>query len=522
MSATRDDWVAKTRARRGPPGVPFATGLVPDDCADPERALQAAAVAALHAIAGRRISVGFEAGASYADLENDVANLAFEIAQCGDPRWLAERAIAIGVHEGAHLKLSRVRPSGEPPLFGWLHNLIEDERIECAIARYYPVFAFPLAQLRRDVLRVEPAPVGLVAVLFMLVRAPDRLVPRAWRRNEAFVRAVTEILEPFPRSPAAVTRATRRIFELLPEELRRAEPPSHLLGHGCTHEGGHPRDEWGGRRRRGGHGWSGDPGGVASDPPVRWSDAARDAAGYERIRREVMAEARWLADRLRALLPRRRDERARTGLLDRRRLYAYRHDERLFRVRGPRPHALSVAVIMDLSGSMRGACEALAQRVAITFAEAAALLPGVRLHAYGHSADLAGTPSTDVVRFPAAPNGRLEGLGALPIGRNNRDAHAITAIGRDLVERAGRRAGPRIAVLICDGLPDAKGFHGEAALRATRQSIARLEHDWGPTILLATKDVPTLDRLGRVAACHADPARPARALARHLGRMLRS
>lgn len=521
MSAVRDDWVAQTIVRRGPPGVPFATGLVPPGCVDPERALQAAAVAALHCLAARAVSVSFEPGASYADLEHDVANLAFDIARSGDARWFAERAIAIGVHEGAHLRLSRPRPSGEPPLFGWLHNLIEDERIECAIARHYPVLAFPLAQLRRDVLRVEPAPVNLLACLFMLVRAPERLVARAWRRNEAFLRAVTEILTPFPRTPGAVTRATRRIFELLPEDLRRALPPPHLLGHGCTHESGHPHEEWSARRRRGGHGWSGDPGGVSSDPPVRWSDAARDAAGYERIRREVHAEARWLADRLRALAPRRREERARSGLLDRRRLYAYRHDERLFRVRGQRPLPLAIAVIIDLSGSMRGACEAIAQRIAITLAEAAALLPGVRLHAYGHSADLEGSPSTDIVRFGAAPNGRHEGLGALPIGRNNRDAHAIAAVGRDLVARAGRRSGPRIAVVICDGLPDAKGFHGEAALRATRHSIARLEHEWGPTILLATKDVPTLDRLGRVAPCHADPKRPARALAKHLGRMLR-
>ena len=151
MNANHRDWVAKTLARRGPPGRPFAAGLVPPECSDPERALQAAAVAALSAIAARRVSVGFEAGMSYADVENGVANLALDVAQSGDASWLAERVIGLGAHEGAHLRLSRARPAGESPLFAWLHNLIEDERIECALARYYPVLAFPLAQLRRDV-----------------------------------------------------------------------------------------------------------------------------------------------------------------------------------------------------------------------------------------------------------------------------------------------------------------------------------------------------------------------------------
>jgi hypothetical protein len=526
MKTLQQSWTAKTAARRGTPCGPFHAGILPVPCHDAERAWRSAGVALIHAIAGRRVAVSFAEGASFSDLEDDYVNLDWEIAARGEPADVGARMLGIAAHEAAHLVWSRARSGDEPRVLSWLHNLIEDERIECALVRRYPVLWHPLDVLRRDVLRVEPAPVSRLACLLVWIRTPERLVARAFRRNQAFLTEVSAILDPYPTTPKAVASAARRIYELLPES-ERLEMPAHLVVRGCPAR--HRHDErrrypWPRRRPRpgtGAGGWPGVPGEVASFPRTVWSDAPRDAAGYARVRREVERDASWLAERLRELLPRRRSEHARGGRLDRRRLHATPYDERAFRAHGEQRERLVLSLILDLSGSMRGACEQLAQRLAVTLAEAAARVPGVRLYAYGHTADLDGrNPTTDLVRFATPARGPVESLGQLPIGRNNRDAHAFEAIGRDLVARVGARRCPRLAIVLFDGLPDAHGFHGEAAVAATRRSVAWLEQAFGPTVLLSTKEVPTVERLGRVARCHREPLRPVQVLAGLLARAM--
>jgi hypothetical protein len=105
---------------------------------------------------------------------------------------------------------------------------------------------------------------------------------------------------------------------------------------------------------------------------------------------------------------------------------------------------------------------------------------------------------------------------------NNRDAHALEVIGRDLMAREGPRRGPRMAMVLCDGLPEAKGFRGSAAVEATRRSLSWFEQVWGPPLLLLTQDSPTLKRLApppHFTYCESDPMPVlVKALARKLRR----
>ena len=178
------------------------------------------------------------------------------------------------------------------------------------------------------------------------------------------------------------------------------------------------------------------------------------------------------------------------------------------------PVEVEVALIIDQSASMEGDSGKLAKRLAILLAEACAQVPGVRLHAYGHNADLDELRHTRITRYATPVRGQAHALGAIDFDGNNRDAHAIELIGHDLLTLGGVRRNSRLALLLSDARPNADGFKGSKAVDATRRAINWLEQVWGPTVLVATEDSPVMHSLVPGPVIPFDLERPAQGLAR--------
>ncbi len=251
-------------------------------------------------------------------------------------------------------------------------------------------------------------------------------------------------------------------------------------------------------------------------PEVVWADAKPDPQGYEEVRREVARDAAALAARIGGLLPPRSRPRLRQGRLDRRRLAAFRTDGRVFRGPDRCSERIVLALIVDLSASMRGESGQVARRISILLSETCAALQNACLYAYGHNADHDGTRHTRITRYATPARGRADALGSLAFAGNNRDAHAIEVIGRDLLLREGPKRTPRLAVLVSDALPNAFQFEGDRAVDATRHAIEWLEQVWGPTMLVATEYSPVARSLVSGPMIPLDLDRPVKGLVRFM------
>jgi nitric oxide reductase activation protein len=249
---------------------------------------------------------------------------------------------------------------------------------------------------------------------------------------------------------------------------------------------------------------------------VVWTVASADAGKYAALAAAVRPLAYALRAQLRWATDGRRVSRVERGVLDRRRLWAYRFDERIFLGSRRVPGELTIALILDLSGSMHGPRWPILQRLAVAFSEACASLPRIGLHVYGHSADGKGRTCTEIVRLATPARGPVLSLGSLPRGANNRDGHALRVIGKDFLARSPVRI-PRVALHACDGDPQAQGYAGEPALEATRAAIAWFSRAVSPVVLLGIQPAASLEGLGVPALTWSEEASP-----RDLGRLLRS
>ena len=447
----------------------------------------------------RRASVGFEPGVSAADVRHGIVNLDGALLKAlGSDKDAGERLIGVAAHEGAHLAWSARPRLGWTAAYRWIHNLVEDERIERKTAQHHPRLAHPLYVARRDLLEIDPVDESFFGALFATVRAPHRLPEAQWTQHERRLRQVTSILEPFPNSQAGVRRSVEGIMQLLSSAEKHSAPAyPELLFPGMEPfpwPAGRTLSERLRRLRR----WrwrKADKDGLSREarmdaerPPVRWGEADPHPSGYEAIRREVACPAARLRERLQAVLPPRKESYRRRGPLDRRRLFAHTMDDRLFLGPNVAHDPLAIALILDLSGSMSGSCAEKAQRVAVLVSEAVVGLPGARLYVYGHSADAGGTPSTEITRFATPARGPVLNLGTYPLGANNRDGHALRLIGDDLRRMQPRAGSRRIAVVVADGVPHALGYSGPEAFEDTRGALLWLDQAWGPTVFLATEE----------------------------------
>jgi hypothetical protein len=496
MRPNLSTWIETTARRRGEhlAGAPFAPGLVAAHAADPAACRRAAAAVLVTLVGDRPASVHFRRGESYANLDDLVVNIDGALVE---PKGAVasvdflDLLFGVAVHEGAHLYESQTLRR-TTAVRRWIHNVVEDERIEVATARRLPALGPVLATTRRELIRPAEAR-GFLGALFLLVRAPTKLGLMALlhrRRLESAIR----ILTPFPETHADVLRAVRRLARLVPrDEARR--PPSFP----CLELRGRARvGRRGGdlRRGRGGGGaremdaWSGDA------CEVRWQEAEADAAGYACAAAAAHGDALLLRAALTAAVTPRLRPMATRGRLDRRRLHAWRWDDRIYRTITAAPRDVTILLILDLSGSMRSWWDEL-RHVAVAFSEAVCGLAHVRLFVYGHAADGDGEPRTEITRFATPARGPVLGLGSLPPGANNRDGHALDLIARDVTARVGRRADARIAIHLCDNAPAAQDYGGLPARRATADAMQRFGCTFGPLLTLlfgAGKDTGSPDR----------------------------
>jgi hypothetical protein len=449
----------------------------------------------------RRATVLFQPGSSFAEVRSGIANLDGGILK-GNARnrEANECLLGLAAHEGAHLKWSRRPKERWSRLYRWVYNLLEDERIEALLVKKYPPLINPLHVARRELIQIRPRDLSFFSTLFGFVRAPHLLTPEQWATHRSRLLLLRQLLDPFPMTAKDLLAAISLIIELIPKEelegplpefpelIVRVErdPADRRNGEddaeGRPFRGGKPRFP---RRSRVDPNW----------PPVTWTDVAPDPVGYEEIRQQVVPQAAVLREHLHKALPRRPETGFQQGRLDRRRLHQVQTNTRLFRRAEARKDLISLALIIDLSSSMRGREARLAGQIGVMVAEAVRSIPEVRFFAYGHAADRGRGRGTEICRFAAPAKGPAFSLGRLPVGGNNRDAHAFELIGRELCERDRSARGRRVALIISDGIPAAIGFEGPAACEATKGALAEFEQCWGPVVLLATSEGPLIQEL---------------------------
>jgi hypothetical protein len=507
MDALLQSWYQEAGIRRGAqrPGWALAPTLLGDAEPRTETSI-AAARAMLELLGGRAVRLGLQPGSSSANLKTGEVVLDRRILDGEDPWPLkTERLLGVAAHEAGHLRWTPVRPMPQDVLFRTIQNVLEDERIEARLAESHEALGFPLRAARRDLLTAAGPDAPFLWAVFTLIRCEQPLHPKLWARYGDRLRSVIEALTPFPQSFEEVRRASLTIALQIPPDEREMLPDPEIFDLvieaseddlDLELEGRSWAERIRCRRRRRGKRpdprLAPDSGPITSWPPIVFSQAEAAPEGYAQVQAEVKARAGALANRLRSLLPARPAARQNSGRLDRKRLHAHAYSPRIFRSAGSQPPSLSIAILTDLSSSMSGRSEKIAQQVAVLLSEAARTLPEVQLAVYGHSADLDREANTQLVHFPLDADGRPLGLGRLPVRGNNRDSEGIRAMGAELLASPLRGSQHRIAILIADGAPSARDYHGNEAIRQTRDAIVWLDQVWGPVLFIATDEVEIL------------------------------
>jgi hypothetical protein len=470
-------WIERARDRRREDLArePFARGIVPDDSLDPIPGWEAAAAALLSLIGERDALVTFTPGTSYVKLPSGVANLDGSVFDAPGPIWdAAERLLAIAAHEGGHRATTAAPPKESTRLFLWLYNLIEDERVECEVAHRFPRLAHPLRIGRHDLIGGQQEGTGFFEVLFMLVRTPERFSPAQWKAHEMTLLGVMKILDPFPATASQTLRAVSRIIQFIPAEVRGLTPPRFpelLATRREEKEGPTPRT----RRVD------------SASGTVVWKNGAEDAHGYARVHRSVAPHAAALRKRLYAMIPPCTRKTLRRGSLDRRRLYAWQMDDRLFRGADVSRESLALALVIDLSDAMNGFSAELAQRLSVMLSEAALGLPGAQVYVYGHTAHADGVrPHTEITRFATPARGPALSLGCLPIGGAACSPKAFRVIGNDLRRIHPSRRSRNFAFLISDWLSESTDDKRAAWIKTMKRTLLWFEQTWGRAIPIAT------------------------------------
>jgi Mg-chelatase subunit ChlD len=471
----------------------------------------AAARSVVEIVGGRSVQLGFERGASCADVQNGRVNLDGEILEADLP-WIdrMELVLALASHEGAHLARTTPEQIPRDALFKAIGNVLEDERIEAIVVRELPEFAPALEAARARLLRPASDDGSFLSAVFTLVRCPGRISDALWHRYAERLEVVVDLLSPYPESPEAIRHATLRVALLIPPEQRDELPPSWEFAWASTGGEGDGEGEldpdW----------EEGEPGGRGTGrpwpsgrrprfrgrgkcgpwPEVVWREATPELTGYNEVRARLGRKPEILANRIQQMLPRETTAHQTTGRIDKKRLHAYRHRQNLFRApNSPERIGLSIVVMLDLSGSMAGRSAELAREIGVLLCEAVRQLAGVRIEVYGHDADVGKGASTRLTHYPIDSQGRAPGLGELDVGGNNRDAHAIRVLGETLRASPLRDGEHKLAILVADGAPSATDFNGEIAREKTRDAILWLEQTWGPVLFVATDDIENLKKM---------------------------
>jgi len=149
---------------------------------------------------------------------------------------------------------------------------------------------------------------------------------------------------------------------------------------------------------------------------------------------------------------------------------------------------LTVALLIDESGSMGRTKMYMAAQAAVLLSEAFSKVPSVELFIYGHTADhhYHDESSTEITvyREPGKkPNKYL--MGSIDSKSNNRDGTAILATAQRIRKKTPN---PGVLIVISDGQPSARGYGGEFAIKDTRAKVKKAEEMGFQVIQIAIEE----------------------------------
>jgi hypothetical protein len=228
MDAELKGWIELTRELRLEPKSPdpLGRGLVSERAWNPESAWRSAACTLLTLVGQRQVSLSFEPGSSLADVRSGMVNLDGKLLESLTTLDDAsERLLGVAAHEGGHLAWSARPRRSWTQAFHWVHNVIEDERIERKAAHRFAPLANPLHVARRDLIEINGRDTSFLAALFTVIRAPERLSQVQWETRKKELLQVISILDPFPATQQAVLRAAAQIVKMIPPQEKKHLPP---------------------------------------------------------------------------------------------------------------------------------------------------------------------------------------------------------------------------------------------------------------------------------------------------------
>jgi hypothetical protein len=157
------------------------------------------------------------------------------------------------------------------------------------------------------------------------------------------------------------------------------------------------------------------------------------------------------------------------------------------RIGTTKTNKLTVALLIDESGSMNGSKIRRAAQAAVLLSEAFSKVPSVELFIYGHTADHVypdGSTEIVVYREPGKkPNKYL--MGSIYAKSNNRDGTAILATAQRIRKKTPN---PGVLIVISDGQPSAEGYGGSSAIKDTRDKVKKAEEMGFQVIQIAIEE----------------------------------
>jgi hypothetical protein len=454
----------------------------------------------------RQVAIAYAEQCNYTDLQSGLIVLDARLMHTCPYRpqaSLTERLDILSglcLHEALHIEYSSAelcqRAQTHGQLFAHVHNILEDEYIESQLPRTSPGYAgyvhatrsYMFDDAHRSMVRQDHS---LLNIFLLFVRYPKRI---RWQEVGPFhdvLDQIRRILTPFPTSNLMVYQAAEQIVQLLEAHQQTGPEPTMALRIFLEAAAQHrlpKRDlleladrmlSGRGSRRAPRHSPSA---GSAAEPQLQsaigWSVPDNNRQCYDRDRHMVKPYIQRLRRWLQAWEVQGRGGLSWTarGRLEWRQLHSIpQGNTRLFhRPDAPRARPLTLALLIDESGSMAGEKITAARQVAILFKEALATVNNIELYIFGHSADM--PPSTTTIfRYWAPGWKRSYSLGSVSARKNNRDGVALWAVAHEVKRCAKHRA--IVLLVLSDGQPHAAGYQDEAAIAHTRSIVQRLQRE---------------------------------------------
>ena len=180
---------------------------------------------------------------------------------------------------------------------------------------------------------------------------------------------------------------------------------------------------------------------------------------------------------------------------------------------------MTVALLVDESGSMKGKKIVAARQVAILFREAFDSIRHLRLFIYGHTADVEDRLNTVIYRYCEPDKNNRFTLGTMSARNNSRDGIAIELVGTELLRLA--KDHEIILIVISDGQPHAKAYKDDAAIAHTRDAVVSLEQR-GVRVIQIAIDAVESERMFEHHIRMTNLSALPRDMTQLLGRLLRS